>query len=121
MRFFSGKVLLVLICWIMIILGLEILFMFLLPLVLGMSVFLVGRDSLDEHQTFGVGLISVWIGWILSPLSLIPSYFICMKMAKWLREKRGWPIYHPRKLFAISILLPVGLITLFVIASALTQ
>lgn len=82
---------------------------------------LSGILQTEGLRELGMLIVIVIIALVLSPLSLIPSFFICMKMAKWLREKHNWPIYHPRKLFALSILLPVGLIILFIIARTVIQ
>lgn len=75
-----------------------------------------GAETL-EHP-----MISPWVVVLLLPLpflSLFPVYIICMKLARYLREKRGWPIDRPRRLFAYSILALVGLTMLLVLAGVI--
>ncbi|MBM4402394.1 MAG: hypothetical protein FJ044_04075 [Candidatus Cloacimonetes bacterium] len=52
----------------------------------------------------GFGVLATLIGLLAAVLSLLPSYKICMKMAENLRF-RGWPLYHPRRLFALALFL----------------
>lgn len=47
----------------------------------------------------------MWVVILSVPLSIIFSYTISMRLAVYLREKRGWEIRHPRKLFLVSLLL----------------
>lgn len=44
---------------------------------------------------------------ILSPLAVIPAYFLSMRLAEYLREKHGWEIKHPRRLFIVALATPI--------------
>ena len=62
----------------------------------------------------GFGALALLIGLLAALLSLIPSYKLCMKMAEKLKF-RGWPLYHPRRLFALALfllILPIILLML---------
>jgi len=75
----------------------------------------------DPLSGMAVAVGSVLLAMFIGTLSLIPSYFICMKLARYLRETRGWPIDRPRRLFAYSILAPVGLVALLILAAVFFQ
>ncbi len=57
---------------------------------------------------------AILLGFLISPLSLIPSYKLSLKLAKTF-QSRGWEIRNPKKLFWVS----VGLLFLPIILLAL--
>ena len=106
---------------------LFIIFSYLITVFLGSIAFVASSltTMFIVFQTFkssqGVGLeaftyatIAYAVGLLAALLSLIPSYKLCMKMAEKLKF-RGWPLYHPRRLFALSLfllILPIILLML---------
>lgn len=77
-----------------------------------------GLES-DALSTLAVAVGSMFFAMLLATLSLLPSYFICMKLARYLREKRGWPIDRPRRLFAYSLLTPIGLLIFLIFVGSI--
>ncbi len=94
--------------------------MFLIILVL-LKVFGAQVSAPGEYGLM-VGGWAMFLGFLISPLSLLPSYKLSLKFAKWLEETRGVKIENPKKLFwaALGILLlPIILLIIWgAIASA---
>lgn len=65
-------------------------------------------------EAFTYATIAYVVGLLAALFSLLPSYKLCMRMAERLRF-RGWPLIHPRRLFALSLfllILPIILLML---------
>jgi NADH:ubiquinone oxidoreductase subunit 5 (subunit L)/multisubunit Na+/H+ antiporter MnhA subunit len=85
-------------------------FTFSLPFILSAILFaMIGKNE-DGDTTIGVVIGSIWLSWVLSPLSLMPAYLTSMRLVESLRIKRGWNIVHPRRLFLYSVVSLVGMI-----------
>lgn len=81
-------------------------------LVLAFGLFFITGYIFPEVRTEGEGglmilAIAIWATPVLLGLGLIPAYFISMKIAEWLRQKRGWPLRHPRRLFLLALAIPI--------------
>lgn len=68
--------------------------------------------AFDAGGTYVTGLMSIGYSFFLAPLGLIPAYFISMKLASFLREKYGWPLRHPRRLFLLALAIPILVLAL---------
>lgn len=95
------------------------LIIFLTGIVAGITVFMVTllffKFVISKSAFTGEGGITavflpIWLTILALPLSLIPAYFLSMKLSIYLREKHGWPLTHPRRLFILSVLIPVTLL-----------
>jgi len=60
------------------------------------------RDAEEALSILGFGFL---MSLLLTLLSIVPSYLLSMRLGVYLREKRGWEIRHPRRLFLVSLLL----------------
>lgn len=76
---------------------------------------------LPPDLTSGLGILpwatlSGLVGLTFAFLSFFVSYSFSMRLAVYLREKRGWKIMHPRRTFLLVVLAlfsPLLIITLF--------
>ncbi|MBM4402342.1 MAG: hypothetical protein FJ044_03800 [Candidatus Cloacimonetes bacterium] len=78
----------------------------------GITLLLQGKNP--EFEALLYAALAVIIGVVFTFLSLIPSYKLCLKLAKSL-QSRGWEIKNPKRLFWISVgllFLPIILLVL---------
>lgn len=63
---------------------------------------------------FFILAIVFWATPILLGIGVILSYFISMRLAEYLRGQQGWALRYPRRLFTVSLLIPIILSALLV-------
>ncbi|MBU0708774.1 hypothetical protein KJ596_03420 [Patescibacteria group bacterium] len=84
------------------------------------SVVLVGRllitGGFAEESLVIAGLAGI-IGILSTPLSLLPSYKLSLKLAEWIEKKWGVAVDNPKKLFWLSLLIPIGVLILLSLIS----
>lgn len=85
--------------------------------ILALSLAFVISKVFSEVRTEGEGgllILSIvfWATPILLGIGVIPAYLVSMHLAKYLREKHGWEIKHPRRLFLVSLATPIIILIL---------
>lgn len=65
--------------------------------------------------------VALWLLPLMALMTFPISYLLSMRLAVYLREKRGWEIRHPRRMFALAMLILLALPILLLLLAPLTK
>lgn len=66
-------------------------------------------------------VLAVLVSFVFILLSFVISYLLSLRLSRYLREKRGWEIRHPRKIFLFSVLILLSPILFLVFLALLSN